>query len=102
MAEQYRVASLSEIEEGGLLRVRAGDHWVCLGRVDGQVHAIGDECSHAVASLAQGTLKGHVVECPRHGAHFDVRTGRNLSFPAVRPVKHYEVTIDGDDVYVSI
>ncbi len=102
MAELIRVAALADIPASGLHRVRAGEEWVCLYRVDSEVLATADQCTHAVASLADGTLKGHTVECPRHGARFDVRTGRNLCLPAVRPVKSYAVVVQDGEVYLSL
>jgi NAD(P)H-dependent nitrite reductase small subunit len=66
---------------------------IALFRVDGAVLAIDDTCTHDEASLAEGTLiheNGRcVVECPWHGAHFDLRTGAAVSLPAVTPVQAY-------------
>ena len=63
--------------------------------------AIGDTCSHEEASLSEGFLEDDVVECPKHGAQFDIATGQNRSLPATRPVPAYRAVVDGDDVYVE-
>lgn len=97
-----KVASLTDLPPGTMLGVVVDDTPVALYNVDGTVYATHDICSHARAHLSQGTLCGHVVECPLHGAKFDVRTGKQLSFPAVVPVKRYEVRVDGDDVLVAL
>jgi 3-phenylpropionate/trans-cinnamate dioxygenase ferredoxin subunit len=63
--------------------------------------AIGDTCSHEEASLSEGFIEDDIVECPRHGAQFDIATGQNRSLPATRPVPAYRVVVDGDEVYVE-
>jgi 3-phenylpropionate/trans-cinnamate dioxygenase ferredoxin subunit len=59
-------------------------------------------CTHDGGPLDQGELDGELVECPRHGALFDVTTGQPRTLPATRPVKTYAVTVEGDDVRVEI
>ncbi|NUP98273.1 MAG: non-heme iron oxygenase ferredoxin subunit [Armatimonadetes bacterium] len=102
MPELVKVATLSDIPPGTTHRVYADDRWICLYNVAGEIHATADECSHAVASLCGGSLEGHIIRCPRHGATFDVRTGKNLSFPAVTPVKHFAVSLEGEDIYLAL
>jgi 3-phenylpropionate/trans-cinnamate dioxygenase ferredoxin subunit len=66
------------------------------------IYAIGDRCSHAEASLAEGELFGLDVECPRHGSEFSLETGEPGSFPATKPVPVYEVSIEGDQAFLII
>jgi 3-phenylpropionate/trans-cinnamate dioxygenase ferredoxin subunit len=101
MAESLRVAALGDIPENDMIRVRTEAGWVALYNVDGTIYATDDNCSHATASLSRGSLKGCVVECPLHGATFDVRTGRNLTFPAVVPIKSYPVKVEGGEVFIE-
>jgi 3-phenylpropionate/trans-cinnamate dioxygenase ferredoxin subunit len=70
--------------------------------VGGEVFAIGDRCSHAEASLSEGEIYDHEVECPRHGSAFDIRTGDPLSLPATKPVPVYRASVDGGTVYVEL
>jgi 3-phenylpropionate/trans-cinnamate dioxygenase ferredoxin subunit len=81
-------------------RVDVAGHAVALVNVGGEFYAIDDTCSHEEASLCQGTLSGEVVVCPKHGARFNVKTGRVLSLPAVRSVAVYPVRVEGDEVLV--
>ena len=69
-----------------------------------EVYAIGDTCSHADASLAEGEVdeEDAQIGCHLHGAVFDVKTGEPLSLPATKPVPTYAVHVDGQGVYVSI
>jgi len=102
MGEFLRVADLEEIPEGGVLRVTVNDEPVAVFRVGGKVYAIGDTCSHAQASLSEGELDDYVIECPLHGARFDIRTGKNLRLPAVRPVPSYRVRVVEGGVWVAV
>ncbi|GAB2691724.1 hypothetical protein GCM10027071_01320 [Microbacterium marinum] len=67
----------------------------------GEVHAIGDTCTHGDISLADGFVEGESLECWAHGSAFSLRTGRPLNLPAYEPVPVYEVTIDGDDILID-
>jgi nitrite reductase/ring-hydroxylating ferredoxin subunit len=102
MPDFVRVAAVADIPAGTALRVVVGDTPVALYHVDGEFYATHDVCSHALASLSNGTLDGYTINCPKHGARFDVRTGRNLCLPAVRPVKSFAVKVEGEDVYVAV
>ena len=75
---------------------------IALCNVDGEFFATTDVCSHDEASLSDGELFGHVVECPLHGARFDVRTGKALSLPAVYPVKTFEVRVLDGQLQVKV
>lgn len=102
MAE-IRVCALSEIPDGGALRVEAGSHRLALIRTENHVYALDDRCSHAEASLSEGEVFADEseIECPRHGATFDIRTGEALTLPATSPVATYPVRIEGDQVIVE-
>ena len=87
---------VSEVAPGCARRLIVGDDEIALFNVDGEFYATNDICTHEEASLSEGELFGHVVECPLHGARFDVRTGKALSLPAVYPVKTYPTrVVDG-------
>jgi nitrite reductase/ring-hydroxylating ferredoxin subunit len=100
---KYLVATLAELAPGSLRRVDPGGVPVCLTRlIDGEVHAIGDLCSHEEVELSDGDLDGCEVICPAHGSCFDVRTGKPNGLPATDDVPTYAVSLDGDDVYLEI
>lgn len=100
MTERIRVAPLEELPEGRGVRVETDQYRIAMFRIGSEVYAIGDRCSHAEASLAEGELFEFDVECPRHGSEFDIRTGEPDSFPATRPVPTYAVEVDEGVVYV--
>lgn len=74
---------------------------VAVFRVGAEVYAIADRCSHAEASLCEGEVFDGEVECPRHGAVFDIATGAALTLPATRPVATYHTEVLGGEVFVS-
>lgn len=67
----------------------------------GDVHAIGDTCTHGDISLSEGFVDDDALECWAHGSRFSLRTGHPLNLPAYEPVPVYVVQIDGDDVLVD-
>jgi metal-sulfur cluster biosynthetic enzyme/nitrite reductase/ring-hydroxylating ferredoxin subunit len=103
MSIAYRkVASLNELPEGTTQFVEVDDQPVALFRVNGQVYAIDDVCTHDGGPLADGKLEGLEIECDRHGARFDIRTGSVISMPAVENVRAHHVKVEGDSVFVAI
>ncbi len=96
MSEFVAVAKTGEIEEGKVTVVRVGDAPVGVTPVDGEYFAFADVCTHDDGPVAEGELDDTVIECTRHGARFDIRTGRALSLPAVVPIPVYAVeVVDG-------
>ena len=78
-----------------------GEKQIGLFKVDDGYHAISAWCSHQKTSMVHGELDGHELMCPLHGARFDVRSGKNLSLPAVKPVAHYPVKVEDGKIYVK-
>ena len=101
MRDFVAVARVNEIEEGKVKVVRVVDAPVGVTKVDGEYFAFADVCTHDDGPVAEGELDEYTIECPRHGARFDIRTGRVLSLPAVVPIPVYEVVVEGDVVKVS-
>jgi len=102
MAGWVKITSTAALPEGRGIRVEAGPHRIALFRIGDDVHAIGDLCSHAEASLSEGDVFDGEVECPRHGATFELRTGNPLSLPATRAVPVYETKTEGGDLYLLL
>ena len=68
---------------------------------EGEIHAIGDTCTHGDISLSEGFVEGDTLECWAHGSAFSLRTGVPQNLPAFEPVPVYVVEIDGDDVLID-
>lgn len=101
MTDFKAVAKVDEIPEGGVKVVRYDDVDVAIFRVEGKYYAIEDVCTHDGGPLAEGELDGCEVECPRHGARFDVRDGSVKAMPATAPVPTYAVQVDGNDIQIA-
>jgi 3-phenylpropionate/trans-cinnamate dioxygenase ferredoxin subunit len=99
--DRTKVAALADIPAGAGMRVEIGEDRIALFKIGEDVYAIGDRCSHAEASLAEGEVFDLAVECPRHGSEFDLRTGEPGSLPATRPVPVYRVDVVDGDVYLT-
>jgi 3-phenylpropionate/trans-cinnamate dioxygenase ferredoxin component len=97
------VARASEIEPGTVRVVEIDGRSLCIGHTeDGRWGAIDNVCTHDGGVLGEGELDGTGVECPRHGARFDLFSGRVLALPAVRGVKAYRAEVDGDEIRVEL
>jgi 3-phenylpropionate/trans-cinnamate dioxygenase ferredoxin subunit len=101
MDEFFEVAKVNEIPPGGKKLVEVDGYPVALFNVNGEFYAIEDVCTHDGGPLAEGELDGNEIECPRHGARFNVCTGAALCMPAIEPVECYEVKVEGDAILVS-
>src|SRR5512136_258794 len=101
MSEFVSVAKVNEIEEGVVKVVRVGDVPIGLTKVEGEFFAFADVCTHDDGPVAEGELDEYTIECPRHGAKFDIRTGKVKQLPAVTPIPVYAVRVEGEMVLVS-
>lgn len=102
MSEFVRVAAAEELPPGGHVLAEIDGRAVAVFNVKGSYYAIDDLCTHDGGPLVEGEVEGYEVTCPRHGARFDVRTGKALCMPAFEPVATHEVEVRGGDVYVRI
>ncbi|GAA3769581.1 non-heme iron oxygenase ferredoxin subunit [Microbacterium kribbense] len=97
-----RVCALSELEQDTARRVVIGDVPIAVVLDSaGEVHAIGDTCTHGAISLSEGFVEDDTLECWAHGSRFSLRTGAALNLPAYEPVPVYVVQIEGDDVLID-
>jgi 3-phenylpropionate/trans-cinnamate dioxygenase ferredoxin component len=102
MSSFVRVTTRAELPPGGKKLVEIDGRAIAVFNIDGAFHAIDDVCTHDGGPLAEGELIGCEIECPRHGARFDVRTGRPLCMPAFEPVTVHSTELRGEDLYVAI
>lgn len=95
-------AGKADLEDGQLRVVETPYEQVLVCRVDGLYYAVENRCSHDDGTLSGGWLEGCEIECPRHGARFDVRTGKVLCMPAVVDIEAYTVEREGDELFVEV
>lgn len=101
---KVKVCQTSEVGQDSMAAFDVSGRRVLVANIDGVYHAVGDTCSHAQASLSEGYLDPAecTVECPLHGAVFDLKTGDAMDFPAEDPVPRYAVTVEGEDLFIEI
>ncbi|MGE3076309.1 MAG: Rieske (2Fe-2S) protein [Dehalococcoidia bacterium] len=97
-----KVGKANDIDVGMARVVEADGRQIALCNTGEGFHAIDDICSHDGGPLDQGRLDGNRIECPRHGAQFDVRSGRALTLPAVRPIKSYPTRVEDGDIEIEV
>ena len=97
-----KAASIADVATGQVKAVEVSGKRLALCHAAGAWYAVDDLCTHDNGPLAEGTFDGLQIECPRHGARFDVRTGQVKCFPAVIPITSYPVKVEGSDVLVDV
>ncbi len=95
------LCAASKLSEGEPLGFGIGDQRVAVYKVGDEIFATDDVCSHAFALLSTGFLEGHVIECPLHGAMFDVRDGKCRS-GAYKDIRAFEVEIRDGEIYLQL
>lgn len=99
---KVKVANVSDVPEGSATTVDVSGVTVALfHRPDGWC-AIEHTCPHSGGPLAEGDVEDHVVTCPWHGSQFDIRSGDLIMGPAERPVRAFQVAIEGEDVTLEL
>jgi len=97
-----RVAAVGDVRPGRARAVAAAGEHLLLCNVDGTLYAVADLCTHDRGPLGEGRLRGPTIECPRHGARFDVRNGSVVSPPAVRDLATYPLRVVDGHVEVGV
>lgn len=100
MTEWTDVAGVDELAPGDYRVVDVDGVQVAVFNLDGGFHAIEDVCTHDGGELTGGSVEGDVIECPRHGARFCLRTGAALAPPAYEPVSVLPVRVADGRVQV--
>jgi len=104
MAEFQKVIAVTDLAEGQVKVVGVEGKRIAVARADGQFYAFDDRCTHAEASLAKGEFDpGSLeIECPLHGARFDIATGKARCLPAVKMLQTYPVRVKDGQVEINV
>lgn len=98
----YAVALVDDLANGERLFVEIGSEYIVVFNLAGVYYAIADLCSHDDGPLGDGEVSDHTIACPRHGAQFDLKTGKALSLPAVEDISAYPVRIQDGMIEIGI
>jgi 3-phenylpropionate/trans-cinnamate dioxygenase ferredoxin subunit len=100
--EYLEIAPLSELPNGERLFVEIEGRPIVILNLAGQFFAIDDVCTHDDGPLGDGDIEGYNIVCPRHGAEFDVRTGKAVQLPAVVDIRAYPIRVMDDMIQVGV
>ena len=102
MGRFVKAVSLADVPPGASTVVEVEGKEIALFNQGGTVYALSNTCPHAAGPLAEGTVEEGKVECPWHGAQFDLKTGASSSALAPRGVAAYPVRVSGPDIEIEI
>lgn len=102
MADFVKAIPTTALSDPGKELLEIGDRMVVLVHIGGQYFCIDDVCTHDGGPLSEGELDDHTIACPRHGAKFDICTGRALTMPATEPTAAHEVKVEDGWVWVKL
>ncbi len=102
MSNKQKIGTVRDYPVGTVHQVEIDGLEIALVNSEEGFFAVNDVCTHAEVSLSDGFLNGCLLECPMHGAEFDVRTGEAKSLPATKSLEVYKVSIDGNDENATV
>ena len=96
------VAGLAQLPDRHTLRADVNGHVMTIARVDGQVYAVQEFCTHRCGPLSEGAFCDHAIECPWHRSRFDLKTGKAVEGPAKVDLRTYEVEVRDGRIRVRV
>jgi nitrite reductase/ring-hydroxylating ferredoxin subunit len=103
MAEFVSVGTPDAVREGEATAFSANGEEVAVARVDGDLLAFSDVCTHRACNLANGgEIEGTTITCECHGSVFDMKTGAVMEGPATEPIVTFEVRVEGPDLQIGV
>lgn len=100
--EYIVVAGEDEVPNGGRIFFEIDGQPIAVFNIAGKYFAIADVCSHDDGPVAEGELHDTQIECPRHGARFDLETGKALTLPAVVDIPAYPVIVENGEILIGL
>ncbi len=100
--QYHAVAKTGDIDEDEAMRVAVGRKEIALYNLGGEIYATDDICTHAYASMSDGYVEGDQIECPLHGACFEIKTGKPANPPVTVGIETYPVKIEGNTVLIGM
>lgn len=96
------VGTVEELKDGGRLFVEIDGSPIVVLKQLGNYYAIADVCSHDEGPVGEGLIEGFEIICPRHGARFDIRTGKALALPAFVDIPAYPVRVIDEQIEIGL
>lgn len=101
MSEWVDICAAADLKSGEFRTAWVDDVEIAIINCDGELYAIEDICTHDGGELTGGVIEGCEIECPRHGARFDIRNGAVLAPPAYEPIATYPVAVRDGRIVVG-
>lgn len=98
----YPLFAVDELPPGERIFIEVGNASIVVFNIGGSYYAMADVCSHDDGPVGEGELDQCEIICPRHGARFDVRTGKALKMPAVTNVPVYPLRVIDDNIEIGL
>ena len=98
----HKVATTSDLDEDEAMQIVVEGKEIALINRGGELFALDDICTHAYASMSDGYIEGDCIECPLHGAQFDIKSGKAVTPPATEDLASYGVKVEDGDVYIGL
>jgi 3-phenylpropionate/trans-cinnamate dioxygenase ferredoxin subunit len=98
----YPLTEAADLQSGERAFFEVKDYQIIIFNIAGEYFAVSDVCSHDEGPLGDGYLQDNVITCPRHGAQFDIKTGKVLSLPAIIDIPTYPLRIENGTIYIGI
>lgn len=100
--EYIEITPTEDVPEGERIFIEVKGKSIVIFNLAGKLFAIGDICSHDNGPVGDGEIEGTEIICPRHGARFDIRTGKATSLPAVVDIPAYPVRVVDGMIQIGI
>jgi 3-phenylpropionate/trans-cinnamate dioxygenase ferredoxin subunit len=97
-----KICLVDEIEEDSSRSFEVGDRQIVVANYEGEFYAFDNVCTHDGGILGQGKIYDRQIECPRHGARFDIKTGEATQMPAVTEIETFELKVENDTIFVAV
>ncbi len=102
MSRFVPVARVSDIPDQSARCVEVEGRRIAVFNIGGEFYAIDDECTHEGGPLSDGYIHGEEVECPWHGARFNIKSGEVTLDPAEADVPRYNLRVSGDAIEIEV
>ena len=97
-----KVCSVNDLEENQIIAVETEGENILVTKINGEFYAVENKCAHENLPISGGQIYRGQIQCPHHGARFDIKTGKALQLPAVTDIKTYEVKVECENVMVAL
>ncbi len=102
MSKWVSIAKKTDVSEGKISVFSVEGKEIAISYVNGEFFAFLNSCTHMELPLDEGCIEGTVIECPHHGAKFDLKTGKAIQLPAAAPLEIFKVKVVGDEIQIEL